>query len=91
MSQPRVREVGQPNQRVMPQSIGSLGMAQGNFLSHGVEETNETESDVLRNEDALAAGHAHMAADARPVVAAVYDEIVAFGLEADGAVDRLVE
>ena len=35
-----------------------------------------------------AAGHAHMAADARAVVPAVDDEVVALRLQADGAVDR---
>ena len=35
-----------------------------------------------------AAGHAHMAADARAVVPAIDDEVVALRLQADGAVDR---
>ncbi len=37
---------------------------------------------------ALAAGHAHMPANARPIVAAVDNEVVAFRLEADSAVNR---
>ena len=45
----------------------------------------------LRNCNALSSGHAHVTADAWPVVAAIDDEIVALGLEADGAVDGGVE
>lgn len=39
----------------------------------------------------LSAGDAHMPGHARPVVAAVDDEIVAFRLHADGAVDGGVQ
>src|ERR1700737_2000670 len=35
-----------------------------------------------------AAGHAHMAADARAIVPAIDDEVVALRLQADGTVDR---
>src|ERR1700704_5103207 len=38
-----------------------------------------------------AAGDAHMAADARAVVPAIDDEVVALRLQADGAVDRGTE
>ena len=37
---------------------------------------------------ALAAGYAHVPADARPIVATVDNEIVALRLEPDGPVDR---
>ena len=40
-----------------------------------------------RGADASAAGDAHMAADARAIVAAVDDEVVALRFQADGAVD----
>src|SRR6202012_3778133 len=40
------------------------------------------------NRNGLPAGHAHMAADARAVVAAIDDEVMALGLEPNGAVDR---
>src|SRR5258708_34776536 len=40
---------------------------------------------------ASAAGNAHVAADARAVVPAVDDEVVALWLQADGAVDREAE
>ena len=45
----------------------------------------------MRNNRSSAAGHAHMTADARPIVAAINNEIVALGLEADGAVDRCTQ
>src|SRR5476649_133511 len=38
-----------------------------------------------------AAGDAHVAADARAVVPAVDDEVVALGLQADGAIDGRAE
>jgi len=38
-----------------------------------------------------AAGDAHVAAHAWPVVAAIYDEVVALGLLPDGAVDGVAE
>src|SRR5258705_10764643 len=41
-----------------------------------------------RGAAASAAGDAHVAADARAVVPAIDDEVVALGLQADGAVDR---
>src|SRR5260370_37433660 len=37
------------------------------------------------------AGDAHMAAHARPVMAAIDDEVVALGFQADGAVDRCAQ
>src|SRR5512140_3446809 len=39
----------------------------------------------------LTAGDAHMAADARAVVPAIDDEVVALRFQADGAVDRRAE
>src|SRR5882724_2012412 len=45
----------------------------------------------LREEGLSAAGDAHMAADARAVVPAIDDEVMALRFQADGAVDRRAE
>src|SRR5713226_4277566 len=75
--QPSKHKATAPFQRAEPPSIGSLLIMKGNIRPA-----------AGRGGTASAAGDAHMAADARAVVPAIDDEVVALRLQADGAVDR---
>src|SRR5712692_3751794 len=78
--QPSKHEASAPFQRAEPPSIGSLLITKGNIRP----------ADYL-GAAASAAGNAHVPADARAVVPAIDDEVVALRLQADGAVDRSSE
>ena len=78
--QPSKHEATAPFQRAEPPSIGSLLVTKGNIRSADCPGGG-----------ASAAGNAHVPADARAVVPAIDDEVVALRLQADGAVDRRAE
>ena len=61
------------------------------FSRHRAVETKAIKSGGLRNGSVLSASHTHVPRDGRLVVAAVDNEVMALGFEADGAVDGLVQ